>query len=103
MYFEQLGRNGFLLAMCVLEVFTIAISVSLGVTITKRISSISRALADVARTVLIWTFGFIVTKLTSYKLESDKVGQILVEMVGFVMILTGTIVYHMKTNPAQIN
>jgi hypothetical protein len=66
MYFEQLGRNGFLLAMCVLEVFTIAISVSLGVTITKRISSISRALADVARTVLIWTFGFIVTKLTSY-------------------------------------
>lgn len=96
LYFQQLASNTFLLSMCILEVFTIAISVSLGVTITKRISSISRALADVARTVLIWAFGFIVTKLTSYKLESDNVGQILVEMLGFVLVLTGTVTYHLK-------
>lgn len=96
LYFQQLANNSFLLGMCILEIFTIAISVSLAVTITKRISSISRALADVARTVLIWGFGFIVTKLTNYKLESDNIGQILVEMVGFVLVLAGTVIYHIK-------
>lgn len=97
MYFSQLAANGFLAAMCILEVFTIAISVSLAVTITKKISSMSRAIADVARVVLIWTFGFIVTKLTSYTLESDNLGRIIIEIVGFVLILIGTLIFHKRS------
>jgi len=70
LYFKQLSTNGFLLALCIIYIFTIAISVSLALTITKKINSVSRALANISRTVLVWVFGFAVTKFTTYKLEA---------------------------------
>lgn len=78
-----------------------AISVSIAVTITKKISSVSRSVVDVARTVLIWAFGFILTLTSDYKLESTNVSQILVEMVGFVCVISGTVVYHTKSNKVE--
>jgi hypothetical protein len=46
--------------MCIAEVFSMAISVSMAVTVTKKIGATSRALVDITRTVLIWGFGLIV-------------------------------------------
>jgi hypothetical protein len=68
--------------MCIVEVFTIAISVSIAVTITKKINAISRSLADVTRTVLIWLFGIIITltignSRSNYKFESLNTWQII--------------------------
>ena len=60
MYFEQLNANKFLMAMCIAEIFSMGISVSLAVTVTKKIGATSRALVDITRTVLIWGFGLIV-------------------------------------------
>lgn len=73
-----------------------AISVSIAVTITKRINSVSRSIVDVARVVLIWAFGYVLTLTTDYKLESTYVWQILVEVIGFLFVISGTILYHSK-------
>jgi hypothetical protein len=48
------------MSMCIAEVFSMAISVSMAVTVTKKIGATSRALVDITRTVLIWGFGLIV-------------------------------------------
>jgi len=42
-------------------ILSIAISVPIAVTVSKLISPVSRSLADVCRTVLIWAFGIVMT------------------------------------------
>lgn len=42
-------------------ILSIAISVPIAVTVSKKISPVSRTLADVCRTVIIWIFGIALT------------------------------------------
>jgi hypothetical protein len=95
-YFSGLASNSLLLILVVCQIFSMAISVSIAVTITKRINSVSRSIVDVARVVLIWAFGYVLTLTTDYKLESTYVWQILVEVIGFLFVISGTILYHSK-------
>jgi hypothetical protein len=60
-FLEQISKNGELLCYVVGSVITFAISVPLAVTISKLINPISRSLADVCRTVLIWAVCLLLT------------------------------------------
>ena len=62
-FFSQIGNNSTLLYFTILYLFSISLAVPIGVTISKVISPVSRTIADVCRTVLIWIFGIIVTAL----------------------------------------
>lgn len=52
--------NKFLMTMCIIEVFSMGISICTAVSITKKIGSTSRALVNITRTVIIWVFGLII-------------------------------------------
>lgn len=97
MYFEQINENKFLMAMCIAEVFSVGISVSLAVTITKKISATSRALADITRTVLIWGFGLILTATVANKIYHYEVLNLkenMLQLTGFIIVIVGTLLYH---------
>jgi hypothetical protein len=82
-----------------LGVFSIATFNIMGVSITKYINAIARSIADVTRTILVWGVGLIVTATAgsiypNYKWELTKVGPILVELLGFVILVFGNIIYN---------
>ena len=97
MYFQQLRDNALLMGLCIAEVFSMAISVSIAVTITKKISATSRALADITRTFVIWGFGLVLTATVANKIyhyESLNLLENLLQLVGFIVVVTGTLLYH---------
>ena len=53
-FIEQISKNSMLLVFVIGSIVTFGISVPLAVTISKLINPISRSLADVCRTVIIW-------------------------------------------------
>lgn len=52
-------------------IISIAISVPIAVTISKKINPISRSLADVCRTLIIWLFGIIITVTIGDRTNKD--------------------------------
>ena len=77
--------------------FTIAIFNVCGVNVTKHVSSLARSVVDVSRTVIVWIIGIILTATTSskyYKWENLNAGAIVVEAVGFVILVLGNCIYN---------
>jgi len=98
-YFKSIGDDGFLLSFVILGVFSILTFNTSGVAITKFINALARSLCDVSRTVLIWLVGIIVTVTVGesnpiYKWEAVNIGQIIVQLVGFLGIIAGNVVYN---------
>jgi hypothetical protein len=60
-FFNQVSENmlSWIFVLCL--IVSISISVPIAVTISKKINPISRSLADVCRTLLIWLFGIFIT------------------------------------------
>lgn len=80
-------------------IISIAISVPIAVTVSKKISPVSRSLADVCRTVIIWIFGIGVTLTygkdhSEYQIENTGVLVNILKAVGFVVLIVGTMMYH---------
>lgn len=80
-------------------IISISISVPIAVTITKRINPVSRSLADVCRTSLIWAFGLVITLTIgknneSYILEDTTIYVNIIKFVGFIILIVGTMIYH---------
>lgn len=79
---------------------SIAISVPIAVTVSKLISPVSRSLADVCRTVLIWGFGIVMTLTVGVDqeeyshMEDTRVVVNVLKGVGFVVLIVGTLMYH---------
>ncbi len=84
---------------------TIAISVPLAVTISKVINPVSRSLADVCRTVIIWGFCWWLTVQygqddqgkeinPEYNLENTDLRLNLLKAIGFALVIVGTLMYH---------
>jgi hypothetical protein len=73
--------------------------VPIAVTVSKKISPVSRSLADVCRTVIIWLFGIILT-LTygqdhpEYQIENKAIIVNILKAVGFIVLIGGTMMYH---------
>ncbi len=81
-------------------VLSIAISVPIAVTVSKLISPVSRSLADVCRTIIIWLFGITIT-LTVGKnnkeyetMEDTRVIVNVLKAIGFGVLIVGTLMYH---------
>lgn len=60
-YWTEITDNTFLFLLNIGLILSIAISVPIAVTVSKLISPVSRSLADVCRTIIIWMFGIVVT------------------------------------------
>jgi hypothetical protein len=54
-------NDGFILAGVLIVVLSMAIYNTVGVTIAKYMNSLTRAICDVTRTVIVWVVGIIVT------------------------------------------
>ncbi len=72
---------------------------SLGVIIAKYMNSLTRAVCDASRTVIIWVVGIIVTATLgaddkAFRWESLNPGQIAGESVGFIVLIIGNLVYY---------
>lgn len=81
-------------------ILSIAISVPIAVTVSKLISPVSRSLADVCRTVLIWGFGIIMTVTVGVeheeysRMEDTRTVVNVLKGLGFVVLIMGTLMYH---------
>ena len=70
-----------------------------GVTITKYINALARSVADVARTIIVWVVGIIVTvtlgkNYPNYNWELINGWAIFVELIGFLVLVSGNLVYN---------
>lgn len=99
MYFSEAFANIPLLIFCILGIFSIACFNITGVTITKYIDALARSVGDVARTVLVWGIGLIITITAgvnnpSYVWELDKAVAIVIELFGFLILVSGNLIYN---------
>ena len=80
-------------------IISISISVPIAVTISKRINPLSRSLADVCRTLIIWAVGIFITQTIgeeneSYRLEDTSVVVNILKALCFAILIFGTMLYH---------
>jgi hypothetical protein len=94
-----MGQNGLLLFFVILGVFSIATFNVTGVTVTKYINALARSICDVTRTVIVWIVGIIITlsageNRPNYKWELIDAGAILVQLLGFGVLIAGNLIYN---------
>lgn len=98
MFFSQFAHNGVLAFLVILGVGTIAVFNICGVNVTKHISSLARSVIDVSRTLLVWIVALIVSFTQSvgspFHWENTRWQAILLELVGFVVLVFGNLVYN---------
>jgi drug/metabolite transporter (DMT)-like permease len=87
--FQQLLANRVLLIFTIGYLLSIACYNFLGISITKYISSPTRAVLDNGRTVLIWLF-FVLPMLPPSYREDFKY----LELIGFILLVIGTIIFN---------
>lgn len=89
----QLAADAWLTVAVVLGIISIALFNLFGVSVTKYVSAVTRTVIDAVRTVLIWGIGLIVTKMTDRNWENTSIYANLLELFGFVLLVTGNLVY----------
>lgn len=71
--------------------------------VTKYISALARSIADVSRTLLVWIVSLIITFTAGngptdtnkrYKWENTNWRAIIIELVGFVILVCGNLIYN---------
>jgi hypothetical protein len=98
-YFAAIFSNGSLLFFVILGIFSIATFNIAGVSVTKYINALARSIGDVTRTILVWGVGIIVTVTAgathpNFVWEIIGAGAILVELLGFLILVAGNLVYN---------
>jgi len=88
--FRQLGNNNVLLFFALLYTFSISLFNFVGISITKFVSSASRAVVDSMRTVIVWLF-FLTLPFVP---ESTKEQFSWLQLFGFIILVSGTVVYN---------
>jgi hypothetical protein len=97
-FLQQVGSDMLLLVAVILGIFSIALYNLCGVNVTKHVSAVARTVIDVARTVVIWLVGLAVTEWTSRKWENMTWKANLVELVGYLILVFGNLVYNNMIN-----
>lgn len=89
-----------LAVLVILGVLTIAIFNVCGVNVTKHINALTRSIADVSRTLLVWIACIIVTETAGksdpehWAWENVRTGAIIMEIFGFLILVFGNFVYN---------
>ena len=70
-----------------------------GVSITKHINALARAIADVSKTVVVWILGMIITlslggTYPNLKWEKTEAMVIIFQLIGFCFLVLGNLVYN---------
>ena len=78
---------------------TIAISVGIALTLSKVVNPISRSLADICKTAVVWIYGLIMTVTIgktneNYIYESTDLVLNFGKFLAFVVVAYGTLMYH---------
>jgi drug/metabolite transporter (DMT)-like permease len=87
--FEQMWDNKALLVVYIFYVVSIALYNIVGINLTKLVSSTARAVVDTVRTVFIWGFFLFFTPV-----EGTKEDFHLLQFIGFIFLVCGTLVYN---------
>lgn len=98
-YFNQIFNNWWLLFLTFCWIFSVTLYNPLGVTITKHINALARAISDVSQTVLVWAIGLTVTLTVgqtypNYVWEKIKASVIILQLIGFVFLISGNMIYN---------
>ena len=99
-YWTEITDSTFLFLLNLGLIVSIAVSVPIAVTVSKLISPVSRSLADVCRTVIIWLFGIVMTVTLGqdhreYKeMEDTRWWVNVLKGAGFGVLIVGTLMYH---------
>jgi drug/metabolite transporter (DMT)-like permease len=88
--FRQLGNNGLLLFFAILYTLSISLFNYIGINITKQVSAAARAVVDTIRTVIVWLF-FLTLPFVP---EPSKEKFSWLQLSGFLVLLTGTLIYN---------
>lgn len=87
--FQQMWDNKNLLVVYIFYVVSIALYNIVGINLTKLVSSTARAVVDTVRTVFIWAFFLFVTPV-----EGTKEDFHILQFIGFIFLVCGTLVYN---------
>jgi amino acid transporter len=87
------------MGFCIFYVFSVMTFNITGLSITRYINALARAVCDVSRTVIIWLVGIIVTltvgqRQANYLWEKTEVLAVLLQLVGYALIVLGNLVYN---------
>lgn len=83
--FKQIGNNNLILAGVLLNIISIAFFNFAGLSVTKRVSAVTRMVLDSVRTLVIWLFSLAVHWQMFHALQP----------VGFLILVAGMVVYHL--------
>ena len=87
--FEQMGDNKALLIVYIFYIVSIALYNIVGINLTKLVSSTARAVVDTVRTVFIWLYFLILPPV-----EGTEEHFYFVQLIGFIFMVFGTLVYN---------
>ena len=87
--FQQMGDNTSLLVVYIFYIVSIALYNIVGINLTKLVSSTARAVVDTVRTVFIWLFFLVFSPV-----EGTKEHFYALQLVGFIFMVCGTLVYN---------
>ena len=87
--FQQMWENKWLLFLYICYIISIALYNIVGINLTKLVSSTARAVVDTVRTVFIWVFFLFISPVKGTE-ETFH----LLQFIGFLFLLFGTLVYN---------
>lgn len=87
-----------MIALAIISIFGILIFNVSGVTVTKYINALARAIANMTKSILVWIIGIIITLTlgrTHPNLQWEKLQTsiILLQIVGFTLMALGNFIY----------
>jgi hypothetical protein len=98
-FVAQIKDNLWLLLLMFCWIFGVTAFNPISVSITKYMNAGARAISDVSQTILCWIIGTLVTLTAgstypSFKWEKLEIFVILLQLLGFVLIILGNLTYN---------
>jgi drug/metabolite transporter (DMT)-like permease len=96
-----LTGNGFLAFLVVSYMMSISVYNLVGITVGKKMSAVVRCLVDSCRTVVVWVVNLMLHYLVDEKLGSAWQPHTWLQLVGFVILVFGTLLYNEVLTPPR--
>ena len=87
---KQIANNSKLLFYVILYIISIATFNVSGVSVTKYVSSVARAVVDTIRTIIVWTYFLVIPWVPEKTREKFSY----VQLVGFAVLVVGTLIFN---------